>query len=93
MAWRALVALAVEFRLEDGKTVKVFSGAEMTDQDTAGRLLMLDVGDTVLLGAGDEKTEYAILGMDRKEVFQLQTQAQEPLTAIVFIVRPSADVR
>ncbi len=85
------MALAVEFRLEDGKTVKVFSPTEMSEEETAGRLLMLDVGDTVLLGAEGAEKEFVILGMERREVFQLQLQTDEQLTAIVFIVRPTAD--
>ncbi len=85
------MALAVEFRLEDGKTVKVFSPEEMSEEETAGRLLMLDVGDTVLLGAAGEEREFVILGMERRELFQLQLRADEQLTAIVFIVRPQSD--
>ncbi len=85
------MALAVEFRLEDGKPVKVFGDAEMSAEDTAGRLLMLDVGDSVMLGDGDQRKEYVILGTERHEVFQLQLQTDEQLTAIVFIVRPQPD--
>lgn len=81
------MATVVEFRLEDGKVLKVFGKEEMSDEATVDKLLTLEVGDTIYLQATGERREYKILGMERQQLFTLKTGAEEVITSMTFTVK------
>ena len=87
------MATIVEFRLEDGKVVKVFGKEEMSDEATVDKLLTLEVGDTIYLEATGERREYKILGMERQHLFPLKTGAEESIASVTFTVKLTSETK